>query len=240
MKRLYHDGMAVTRQERSGELLGRANQKLRTRTAIITAAQAILDRGETPTVAQAAEEALVSRTTAWRYFPNQESLLVELYVNIDTRELAQLVERPLGEETPQQRVLELLQLFNQHVLANERLHRTAMRLFLDTWLHADAEGERSPSVREGRRTRLIATALEPLRGRVDAERQRVLEAALCLVAGGEAIAVMRDVCRLGPDEALQVTGWAAQALVDAALPQTRRRAAQGTGTGAGPSKPTRA
>lgn len=209
---------------------GRVKQKLRTRTAIIAAAQAILDRGETPTVAQAAEEALVSRTTAWRYFPSQESLLVELYVNIDTRELEELVGRPLGDETPQERVLELLQLFNEHVLANERLHRTAMRLFLDTWLQADTEGDTSRSVREGRRTRLIATALEPLRGHVDAERLRVLEAALCLVAGGEAITVMRDVCRLDPDETLEVTGWAARALVDAALPPVQRGAARGSRT----------
>jgi AcrR family transcriptional regulator len=210
--------MAVTRQERSGDLSGRVNQKLRTRTAIIAAAQAILDRGETPTVAQAAEEALVSRTTAWRYFPSQESLLVELYVNIDTKELEDLVARPLEQDSPQKRVLELLELFNRHVLANERLHRTAMRLFLDTWLQADTEGDTAPAVREGRRTRLIAAALEPLREHVDAERLRTLEAALCLVAGGEAIAVMRDVCRLGPDEALQVTGWAARALVEAAVP----------------------
>jgi AcrR family transcriptional regulator len=229
--------MVVTRQERSGKLAGRVNQKLRTRTAIIAAAQAILDRGETPTVAQAAEEALVSRTTAWRYFPSQESLLVELYVNIDTRELEQLVERPLDEEeTPQQRVLALLELFNQHVLANERLHRTAMRLFLDTWLQADAAGDTSPSVREGRRTRLIATAMQPLRGHVNAERLRVLEAALCLVAGGEAIAVMRDVCRLSPDETMRVTSWAAQTLVEAAL-QPTRRAVKGATAGGGRSKP---
>jgi AcrR family transcriptional regulator len=229
--------MSVTRQERSDKTAGRVNQKLRTRTAIIAAAQAILDRGETPTVAQAAGEALVSRTTAWRYFPSQESLLVELYVNIDTRELEQLVQRPLGDQTPQQRVLELLDLFNQHVLANERLHRTAMRLFLDTWLQAYTEGDTSPSVREGRRTRLIATALEPLRGHVDAERLGVLEAALCLVAGGEAIAVMRDVCRLSRDETMQVTGWAARALVEAALPPTRRPAVKSTAAGAGPSRP---
>lgn len=200
---------------------GRVNQKLRTRTAIIAAAQAILDRGETPTVAQAAEDALVSRTTAWRYFPNQEALLVELSVNIDTRELEDLVNRPLGDTTPTDRVLELLDLFNQHVLANERLHRTAMRLFLDTWLRADTEGDPSPTVREGRRKGLIAMALDPLRSHTPNERLRMVEAALCLVAGGEAISVMRDVCRLDPDEAREVTRWAARALVAAGLQEDR-------------------
>jgi AcrR family transcriptional regulator len=217
MEHVYHDTMSVSRQDGSWESLGRVKQKLRTRTAIIAAAQAIFDRGETPTVAQAAEDALVSRTTAWRYFPNQESLLVELSVNIDTRELEDLVNSPLGDGTAADRVLELLDMFNRHVLANERLHRTAMRLFLDTWLQAEDESDPSPSVREGRRTGLIATALDPLRGHIPKERLRMLEAALCLVAGGEAITVMRDVCRLEPDEALEVTRWAARALVAAGL-----------------------
>ena len=117
--------------------------------AIITAAQAILDRGEAPTVAQAAEDALVSRTTAWRYFPNQASLLVELAVNIDTCDLEDLVAKPLGDDTPADRVLELLDLFNRQVIANERLHRRAMRLFLDTWLHANTDDAPLPSVRGG-------------------------------------------------------------------------------------------
>jgi hypothetical protein len=37
------------------------NQKRRTRAAIVAAARAILDRGETPTVAQVAEEAQMTR-----------------------------------------------------------------------------------------------------------------------------------------------------------------------------------
>ena len=45
----------------------------------------------------------------------------------------------------------------------------------------------------------------------------MVEAALCLVAGGEAISVMRDVCRLEPEEALEVTRWAARSLVAAVL-----------------------
>src|SRR5439155_18759561 len=56
----------------------RANQKQRTRAAIIEAAAALLRAGTPPTVAEAAEKALVSRATAYRYFPTQESLLVDV------------------------------------------------------------------------------------------------------------------------------------------------------------------
>jgi hypothetical protein len=46
---------------------------------------------------------------------------------------------------------------------------------------------------------------------------RRLQAALCLVAGSETIQVLRDVCRLEPDEALAVTQWVADAILTAGL-----------------------
>src|SRR5438105_15805173 len=56
----------------------RANQKKRTRAAIVQAASDLLREGTPPTVAEAAERALVSRATAYRYFPTQELLLLEV------------------------------------------------------------------------------------------------------------------------------------------------------------------
>ena len=46
------------------------------------AARALLASGVTPTVAEAAETALVSRTTAYRYFPTQQALLLAAYPEI--------------------------------------------------------------------------------------------------------------------------------------------------------------
>ena len=56
---------------------GRVNQKRRTRAAILTAAVELLEQGQSPTVAEVADAALVSRATAYRYFPTQEYLLFE-------------------------------------------------------------------------------------------------------------------------------------------------------------------
>jgi len=190
------------------------NQKRRTRSALIAAAQAILDRGETPTVAKAAQEALVSRTTAYSYFPTQESLLLELSINFEMAELEQLVSEPLNGATPQQRVLEIVDLLNREMLGNEKLCRTAIRHYNDAWLVAERTGESQPSARrEGRRRRWIATALEPLRGATPEAELRRVEAALCLVTGGEAITVLRDICQLEPDEAVLVARWAAEAIL---------------------------
>ena len=54
---------------------GRTEQKQRTRAALVAAARELVARGSTPTVEDAAEAASVSRTTAYRYFPNQRALL---------------------------------------------------------------------------------------------------------------------------------------------------------------------
>jgi AcrR family transcriptional regulator len=200
---------------------GRVNQKRRTRAAIVAAAQELLDEGETPTVAQAAERALVSRTTAYRYFPTQESLMTELSLTVDVPELEELVARPVDADTAEERVREVIDRMNRHVLDDEVLYRTALRLYLDMWL--SLRDEENPTVRAGRRTRWLATSLEPLRDRVPDDVMRRLEASLCLVIGVEAVTVLRDVCRLSREETLEVTRWATDALLSAALSATRRR-----------------
>jgi AcrR family transcriptional regulator len=216
---VYRKPVDVAGQVHPPDPIGRVNQKRRTRNAIVAAAQAIVERGETPTVARAANDAEVSRTTAYRYFPTQESLVLELAVTIDVREVEELVAQPLDGTTPQDRLLEFVDLFNRHALANERLYRTGTRHYMDMWLAADRLGEDHPYTREGRRADMIATILEPLRVTMPEAKFRRIQAALCLVAGGEAIQVLRDVCRLEAQEALAVTHWAADAILSAGLQQ---------------------
>jgi AcrR family transcriptional regulator len=211
--------MAARSQDPSVESSGRVAQKRRTRAAIVAAARAILDRGETPTVAQVAEEAQMTRTTVYRYFPNQESLLVELSISVGIDEdFAELLSGPLDTTTPQTRLLQVIDGLNHYVAAHEKLYRTAQRHYLDTWLAAERAGEgHGRQVREGRRLRWISAILAPPGGHEPDADLRRLQAALCLVTGGEAFTVLRDVCQLEPDEAIAVAHWAAQALLTAGL-----------------------
>ena len=64
--------------------------------------------------------------------------------------------------------------------------------------------------------RWLETVLAPL-NKLPPERKRLLEAALALTLGGEAIITMKDVCRLDNDETLAVLRWAATALLRSAL-----------------------
>jgi AcrR family transcriptional regulator len=56
---------------------GRPNQRSRTRKDLLEAASRLMRQGRRPTVEEVAEEALVSRATAYRYFPSADALLVE-------------------------------------------------------------------------------------------------------------------------------------------------------------------
>lgn len=208
--------MAVRRQEGSLDQ-GRVNQKRRTRGALVDAAKALIAEGITPTVAQAAEVALVSRTTAYRYFPTQESLLVELSMNVDVDDIEALAAEPVDASTAAGRALEIVDRFNRHVAAEEVQYRAAMRLYQDQWLDAVASGDAAPVVREGRRTRWFADSLSPLADSVPAEALERLVAALSLVAGPEPMVVLRDVCGIDDREGRAVTQWVARVVIEATL-----------------------
>jgi AcrR family transcriptional regulator len=197
----------------------RANQKARTREAIVEAAQQLHRGGITPTVAQAAEQARVSRATAYRYFPTQEALIVEV-TGITPRvlEVDKLLEN-LTTEDIETRLLQLQEKFGQIVLAEEAQFRTALRVYQDIWLRSERNGDNNngPAVREGRRMRWLDKVLESLHDNLPEEQKRRLRGALALTMGIDSIATMKDVCGLEDQEALAVLRWVAIVLLRAGL-----------------------
>ncbi|HSW02927.1 TetR/AcrR family transcriptional regulator [Aquabacterium sp.] len=195
----------------------RANQKERTRAALVTAAAEMIREGGAPSVAEAAERAKVSRATAYRYFPTQESLMVEVAaVNPAIAPVEQML-KALGDESAEERLRRLLHSFIPIVQAEEVTMRTALRAYLDTWLQSRREGAPAPAVREGRRMRWLDQALAPVRKQLPPAQWRRLRAALSLVLGIEAIVVMKDVCHASDDETLKTLEWAAMALLHAGM-----------------------
>jgi AcrR family transcriptional regulator len=195
----------------------RAKQKARTRAAIVAAAEEHRTaHGTTPTVAEAAAAAGVARATAYRYFPTQEALEVEVAgVTPDVAATEAALEELTGTD-PAERVLALLDAFNPVVLQHEEHFRRALWVYLDTWLRNRRTGDDTPAVREGRRMRWLATALGPL-DQLPEDRRRRLHAALALTLGGDPVVVMKDVCGLDDDETLDVLRWTAEAILRAAL-----------------------
>jgi AcrR family transcriptional regulator len=182
----------------------------------VQAAQRLQGEGETPTVAQAAEEAGVSRATAYRYFPTQEALLVEITDVAPNVTAVETMLADLDTEDVEQRLLRLLDVFTPLALSEEVHFRRALWVYLDTWLRSARRGDEPPAVREGRRMRWLDTVLEPLE-ELPEERRRLLSSALALTLGSDSLVVMKDVCRLDDEDAVAVLRWAAVALLRAGL-----------------------
>ena len=202
-----------SKADRAGRLEhGRTNQKRRTRQALLDAGARLLAEGRSPSLAEVSEEALVSRATAYRYFPSIEALLGEAFFEQEIPTAGELFTEPIEE--PVERVLRVEEKLNEILFAQEVSTYIVVRNTLDAWL-ASAPGDRP--VRPGRRLRLLDAALEPLAGELEPNTLHRLRHALALTIGTEAVLATRAVCGLEVDEARAVTRWASEALVRQAL-----------------------
>jgi AcrR family transcriptional regulator len=205
--------MPVSRQAEFPRDL-RENQKARTRAALVDAAAELLREGGAPSVPEAAERAHVSRATAYRYFPTQDALLMEVAGIGPTVAPVETALAALDSVDVEERLKRLLDTINPIMLADEARGRAALRVYLDTWLRSVD----TPLLREGRRMRWLDTVLEPARDHLSAAEYERLRAALALTMSIDAIVVMRDVCHIENDaELLEVLRWTATAILRAGL-----------------------
>jgi AcrR family transcriptional regulator len=206
--------MTVSRQE---EFLatGRRNQKQRTREAILDAATRLARAGQSPSIAEVAKDARVSTATAYRYFPNPESLWADVAIRHGPLIQDVIAELPAGAE---QRIDAVIRRMAESQFADEAVWRALLRASLDRWLQQAevAEDERVP-VRGANRLEGTRAALAPLEGVLPPESFQRLTMAVMLVWGADAMVVTRDACGLEPQAATDLMSWAAQSLIRAAL-----------------------
>lgn len=191
------------------ELNGRTAQKRRTRDALIAGARELVARGGTPTVEAAAEAASISRTTAYRYFPNQRTLLAAAHPETAADSL-------LPEDAPDDvaaRVDLVVASFTRMIVDTEPQQRTMLRLSLE----ADPVERSQLPLRQGRAVKWIEEALAPLRPEMSASELHRLAVAIRSATGIEALVWLTDVAGLSRDDATNLMRWSARALVDAAL-----------------------
>jgi len=201
------------------ELNGRIAQKRRTKEALVSAARDLVAQGVTPTVEAAAEAAMVSRTTAYRYFPSQRALLAAAHPETAT-------ETMLPDDPPsdvETRLDLVVKAVTKMIVDTEPQQRTMLRLSLE----ADAAERAALPLRQGRMIKWIEQALEPLQGEMSAAARHNLALAIRATIGIEALAWLTDVGGLSRRQATELMQWSAQALVAAARagspPLTRAR-----------------
>ena len=199
---------------------GRQNQKLRTRKALLDAAARLMRGGVAPTLEEVAEEALVSRATAYRYFPNTEALILEAAVHVGVPEPQALFDG-VASRDPVARLMKVEGALHETMAGNER----AFRLMLASMLHqsATADPPAGPG-RQNRRADLIAAALRPCADELGPEMLEKLSHAVSLMVGTESFIVTRDVLGLDDLAARRMKQWAIEALVEAARRNSRAKA----------------
>jgi AcrR family transcriptional regulator len=185
----------------------------RTRKDLLQAAARLTRQGRNPSLEEVAEDAMVSRATAYRHFPDVNALIVEASLDLDTPQPEQLfLDGP--PEDPVARMERVDSALEAMISDNEVALRLMMKHALDRSLRRTDDS--TMPMRQNRRTPLIEAALEPARRQFRPAALKTLTRALAMVVGTESMLALKDVLQLDDAEARRVRRWAIRALVDAA------------------------
>lgn len=175
---------------------GRANQKQRTRTAIVAAARSLIGAGPEVTMPAVARAALVSEATAYRYFPDLVSLLREAMDGTWPSPAEALAPVEQSDDA-----VERIAFATEHLLHHVQRYQSAVRAMISATIIRPG----SASKRPGHRFGLIDHALAPLEATLGQQRPaalRQLKQDLAVVMSAEALFTLTDLAGLSPDDAI--------------------------------------
>jgi AcrR family transcriptional regulator len=195
---------------------GRANQKARTRAAIVDACADLVLSGAEVTMPAVARRALVSEATAYRYFPDLVSLLQEALEGA-WPDPAKALAPVAGSADPVGRV----GFACAHLLRGVHAYQGAVRAMIAHTITAPAAARTRPGLRFG----LIDYALAPFEGAPGPDRRPALgpeamaglKLDLAVVVSAEAFFVLTDLCGLAPEAAVASAVRTAETLTRAAF-----------------------
>lgn len=190
---------------------GRANQKQRTRCAIIDAAARLMRSGREVSMLEVATAALVSEATAYRYFPDLATLISDAMAD-QMPSPQEALASVAHSRDPVERIAVAAEQLMRHVLAFEGATRAM--------IGATITRPTSAGLRPGLRFGLIDYALEPLADGPSAlapEALAQLKNDLAVVIGAEALFTLTDLCGLAPEEAIASAVHTATVITRAAL-----------------------
>lgn len=200
---------------RSGDQGALSGPKERTLRLLREAARELLRTGGPLTVPAVAELAGVSRATAYRYFPNNDAVVLHATMSVADNPLEDGSWAPSPGTAPG----ELGDRADALVRATAAWafdHETELRTMLRLSLEPDRQEVR-PRRGLTNRGRWIAALLENLPGGVPPAARDRLAAALMPLFGADAVVWTTDMANLTRDEAIELLAWMARALIAATL-----------------------
>ncbi|PLV63043.1 TetR/AcrR family transcriptional regulator [Erwinia sp. B116] len=198
-------------QRDQANVLKLTSTRTRTRRLLIETAMRLFDSDVFPSITEVAQEAQLSRATAYRYFPTQSALVSAAMTEI----LGPITSWQPKSQDASARVDELLGFAFPRMLQHEGTLRAALHLSLSQWAQARSANPIPLKERliRGNRKASLVQALEPLRKEMPAPLvERVLRA-LSLVYGSEIFLVMKDIWGCNNDELQDMSKWIANAIL---------------------------
>jgi AcrR family transcriptional regulator len=192
------------------------NQKARTRAAIVQAVHELARSGAEITMPSVAKAALVSEATAYRYFPDLVTLLLEADQGT-WPDPAEALAPVAGSADPVERIGFVVKLLLDGVLANE----SAVRAMIAGSVTRPELAARRPGHRFG----LIDAALAPAAGQLDPATLAQLRRDLAVTVSAEALFTLTDLCGLSRPDAVDSAAHTARALTKAAFRTPEREPA---------------
>ena len=186
---------------------GRANQKTRTRRAIVDACRELVQTGADVTMPEVARRALVSEATAYRYFPDLTSLLAE---TIDG--LWPSPDEALAPVAASADPVERVRFACEFLLRGVLSYQGAVRAMISGTITRPGLAPFRPGIRFG----LIDHALAPFGDGADLAQ---LKRDLAVAVSAEALFTLTDLCGLSPEEAIASAMRTAATLTAAAFAQ---------------------
>jgi AcrR family transcriptional regulator len=196
------------------EAVGRPNQRRRTRKDLLQAAARLMKQGKMPTIEDVAAEALVSRATAYRYFPSAEALVREAALDVAMPHPDEAL-RDVQSTDPVTRLERVDDAIHDFIVENETALRLMLAHSIEQSGRPDAE-DQAPR-RQNRRLPMIEAAIEPVRERFRPAALTQMINALAFIIGPEAVLVGKDVLQIDDAAVRESKRFAIHALVQAAL-----------------------
>jgi len=196
----------------------------RTRRLLLDAARELLRSGRPLTVQAVADQAGVSRATAYRYFSSNDSVAVQATMPLHDDPFADPAwpySRPDPHADLPTRAGAVVRSIGEWAFDHAQELRTLLALSLEPDSQARGLSRRGKL----RRTRWIDGLLADLPNSVEQDTRRRLAAALLPLFGADAIVWTADVAGLDREAALDILAWTASTLVRAVLAESDGTAA---------------
>lgn len=185
----------------------REDQKRRTKSDLLTGARTLLSQGRPVTVTAAAQEAGISKATAYRYYSDAALLAAEAGLAFRMAPYEQITR---GAGTVREKLVAISVYYFDMALENE----TAFRTYLGLFLQASAQPREEPPVRGARRVEAFRRAIAQGDAALDPGKAEKLVAALCMGTGAEAMIGLVDIAGCSHAEARELVAETADAIID--------------------------